>query len=861
MGEVYKAQDTRLSRTVAVKVLPALLHVDPVARERFEREARAISSLNHPHICTLHDIGHQDGIDFLVMEYVEGETLAARLARGALPLDQALGYAIDLASALDRAHRSGIVHRDIKPGNVMVSRAGVKLLDFGLAKASPAAAASGENAGLSDVTKSRLIAGTVQYMAPEQFEGQAIDARTDIFAFGAVLYEMVSGRKAFEGSSIGSLIAAIVERDPPALSSVQPVAPPALDRIVATCLAKDSDERWQSARDLMRALQWVRDQPTHSAATSRRSTRRPLVAVAVLAALAGALAASLWLRERSTPAGDVRFSIYPEPGSAFATATGSVVAPQFALSPDGRHLVYVAASEGPSRLWVRALDEFSARPLVGTEGASGAFWSPDSRSIGFFSLGKIKTVDLSGGRPVVRGGAFGDARGGAWAPDGTLLFTFSSQVGLSRLTANGSREMVFSDASGNPPIDRFPWMLADGKHFVFLHRNREEDLRGIYLARLGSNERTRLTDGDWGPVSVDDYLLYLRGPTLLAQKLNVADGRLEGDPAVLLENVAGTTIGYMGASVSRTGTLAFAEPWPMAGELIWFSREGRPLGSPVAGLADYVSMDLSPDGNRLAFARVDPQTSTADIWLSDLTRGITTRLTSDPMNDAGAMWSPDGTRFLFRSNRTGYNQLFVKGANDARPEELFFESADVGQMIPTHFSRDGHHVIFANTGAGSLDLWDLPTESRHARPILQTAFNEYQGVLSPDGLWLAYVSEETGVPQVYVQSFPTGDQRVQVSSEGGTEPQWREDGQELFFLRADRMMMAVTVSRSPTFRTEGLTRLFQTRVPILANPVRWHYDVSADGQRFLVNTAPAFVPPPAIHVVMDWRALLTRREN
>jgi serine/threonine protein kinase len=860
MGEVYKARDTRLARTVAIKVLPALFHVDPVARERFEREARAISALNHPHICTLHDIGHQDGVDYLVMEYVEGETLAARLAKGPLPLDQALAYAIDLASAMDRAHRSGIVHRDIKPGNVMVSRAGIKLLDFGLAKASPVTPRPGENSG---VTKSRVIAGTVQYMAPEQFGGGSIDARTDIFAFGAVLYEMVSGRRAFEGSSIGSVIAAIVERDPPSLSSVQPLAtPPALERIVATCLAKDPEDRWQNARDLMHALQWARERPAPSGATTRRSTKSLWAASVVTTAILTAVAMLLWRGESGAPIEDVRFSIYPEPGTAFATSTASVVSPEFALSPDGRHLVYVAASAGPNKLWVRALDALSARPLEGTEDASDPFWFPDSRSIAFFSQGKIKAVDLSGGRPVVMGAASGDTRGGAWAPDGTLLFTVASQAGLSRLTPNGLRETVFLDPSGNPPLDRFPWMLADGKHFVFLHRNQEEHLKGIYLATLGSNERTRLTDGDWGPVSVDDYLLYLRGPTLLAQKLNVADGSLEGDPAVLLENVAGTTTGYMGASVSRTGRLAFAEPWPMAGELIWFSRDGRPLGSPVAGLADYVSLALSPEGNRLAFARVDPQTSTADIWLSDLTRGITTRVTSDPRNDAGPVWSPDGTRFLFRSNRVGYNQVFMRGANDARPEEVFFERTSVGQLLVTDFSRDGSHVIYADTSDGSsFDLWDLPTVSRHPTAILRTVFDEYQGVLSPDGRFLAYVSEETGVPEVYVQSFPIGEQRVQVSSGGGAEPQWRDDGRELFFLRADRMMMTVSVSLRPQFKAAEPAPLFQTRVPILANAYRWQYDVSADGERFLVNTAPASVRPPAIHVVMDWRALLPRRQN
>jgi dipeptidyl aminopeptidase/acylaminoacyl peptidase len=359
---------------------------------------------------------------------------------------------------------------------------------------------------------------------------------------------------------------------------------------------------------------------------------------------------------------------------------------------------------------------------------------------------------------------------------------------------------------------------------------------------------------------VDDYLLYLRGPTLMAQRLSVADGRLEGDPAVLLENVASTTGGYMGASVSGTGTLAYAEPWPTSGELIWFSRDGRPLAPPVEPLADYPTLTLSPDGGRVAFSRVDPQTNTADVWLSDLSRGVTTRLTSDPMNDAGAIWSPDGTRILFRSNRSGYNELFVKGASDVRPEEVFFKTTS--QMVPTQFSRDGLHVVFTNTGAGSSwDLWDLPTESRRPRAILQTAFDEYHGTLSPDGLWLAYVSEETGVPQVYVQSFPNGEQRVQVSSEGGSEPQWREDGRELFFLRTDRMMMAVPVLLQPTFHPGEPAPLFQTHVPILANAYRWHYAVSADGERFLVNTAPASVRTPAIHVVLDWRALLTRREN
>jgi Tol biopolymer transport system component len=672
---------------------------------------------------------------------------------------------------------------------------------------------------------------------------------------------MVSGRKAFEGSSMGSLIAAIMERDPPALSSVQPVAPAALDRIVATCLAKEPEDRWQSARDLMRALQLVRDRPAPSGAPPRRRPWAIPAVAAALAAIAGAAAMGLLHREPDIPVRDVRFSIYPEPGTEFDASTGTVVAPQFALSHDGRHLVYVGTSGGRPMLWVRTLDQLVARRLDGTEDASYPFWAWDSGSIAFFSQGRVKVVPLGGGLPVVKGEATRDTRGGAWAPDGTMLVSPSATFGLSRLKSDGSLQPVFSSpAPKKHPLDRFAWILADGKHFVFSHRNLDERVRGIYLATLGSNERTRLTDGDWGPVSVDDYLLYLRGSTLMGQRLSVADGRLMGDATVLLENVAATTAGYMPVSVSRTGTLAYAEPLPTKGELIWFSRNGLPLGPPVAPFDDYVTLALSPDGSRVAVGRVDPQTSTADIWLSDLIRGVTTRLTSDSMNDAGAIWWPDGTRILFRSNRGGYNDLFVKRADDARPEEMFFEGT--GQMMPAQFSKDGSHLVFTGTGVGtSFDLWDLATESRSAQEIVATPFDEYQGALSPDGRFLAYVSEETGVPQVYVQSFPNGEQRAQVSSRGGSEPRWRSDGRELFFLRADRMMMAAPVSPGPTFKSADPTPLFQTRVPILANPYRSHYDVSADGERFLVNTAPASVRAPAIHVVLDWRALLPRSER
>ena len=865
MGEVYKARDTRLDRIVAIKVLSEQLNLDQQARDRFEREARAISALNHPHICTLHDIGHQGGVDYLVMEYVEGETLAARLTRGPLPLDQALAYAIALASALDRAHRAGIVHRDIKPGNVIVNRSTVKLLDFGLAKALPPVTVVEKSAEpATQLTTSGLIVGTVQYMAPEQIEGGTIDARTDIFSFGVLLYEMVSGKKAFEGETAASLIAAILEREPQRLSAVQPLAPPALDRIVATCLAKDPDDRWQSARDLMRALQWVRDSGSAVAHSQSAASRRvPVLAVLALAIAVAAVAGwVLWPRPVAGVT-DVRFSIYAAPASTFATAPASAVAPQFAMSPDGGHLVFVATFEGRNRLWLRTLSAVAARSLPGTEDASLPFWSPDSRSIGFFSQGKLKVVRLEGGVPEVKADASRDTRGGAWLADGTILMTGSPSGGLLRLTDGGSEPVFTRPGSPNFVLDRFPSVVPDGRNFVFGHRHSDPNVRGLYLSNLADRTRSRLTDGEWSPVVVDDHLMFLRGRTLMAQPLDLRNRRLTGEPVVLLEGVGSATTGYMGVSASRTGTLAYAQPWPTVGTVSWFSRDGRQIGQPILPLADYVDIALSPDGSQVSFSQVDPQIGSADLWLFDLVRGSTTRLTSDRLNDAGAIWTPDGSRLLFRSNRAGYNQVFTRGVNDSRAEERFFDRQGViAQVLPSSYSRDGRHIIFTNSGeSSSFDVWDLPTETREPRPIIQTPFDEYQGVLSPDGRWLAYVSEESGTPQVYVQSFPDGAQRVQISSRGGTEPQWRRDGRELYFLRADRMLMAAAVVPAATFKTTEPVGLFLTRVPLLGNPYRQHVAASADGTRFLVNNSPESVAPPAIHVVLDWRALLPSRQN
>ena len=869
MGEVYKARDTRLNRTVALKVLPPHVAADRQSRERFEREARAVAALNHPHICTLHDIGSQDGIDFLVMEYLEGETLAVRLEKGALPLDVALQYAIEIASALDRAHRSGMVHRDIKPGNIMLTRAGTKLLDFGLAKAPAPVVSAGQTTEqrVPDLTEMGLILGTVQYMAPEQIEGGSVDARSDLFAFGAVLHEMVTGRKAFEGSSQAGLISAILSRDPLRVSSIQPLAPASLDRVVSTCLEKDPDDRWQTARDLLRALQWVADPDAARGGelTGAKPTRRsvPIVvgALAVVAAAALAIAAiSVWRPEPPRPVRDLRFSISPEPGSAFSTTAASVVTAQFALSGDGSTLVYVATSNGRPMLWVRPLNVLAAHVLAGTEDATAPFWSPDGRSIGFFSQGRFKTVSLDGGTPVERTSAALDARGGAWAPDGTLLISINGSAGLSRLSADDSLQPglpVLRDAGERS--HRWPSFLPDGRHYLFGVRSSDSGKRGVHLSALDSETKTRLVDGDWGARVIDGRLLFIRARSLFAQPLDLENRRVTGEPVRLLENIGITTTGYAAFDISRNGTLAYADPWPAQGELLWFGRDGRQLREPIAPLADYPSFAVSPDSNRVVMSRVDPQTNSGDIWVLDIHRATMTPLTTDPMHDFRPLWSPDGSRILFASNRTGVAAVYTLAADGSRPAQPLLpdDPKGVSNPIPTHYSRDGWHVLITDTGpSSSFDVWDLLMGSKPRRQaVLETNFNEYHPALSPDSRWMAYVSDVAGAPQVYVTSFPAGDVRRQVSSQGGTEPQWRADGEELYFLGADRRLMAVPVSFQPAFKLGVVVPLFQTRVPITGIPYRHHYAAASDGQSFLVNTAPANAPAPAIHVVLDWRAL------
>jgi Tol biopolymer transport system component len=555
----------------------------------------------------------------------------------------------------------------------------------------------------------------------------------------------------------------------------------------------------------------------------------------------------------SPPVRDVRFSVLPEPGTTFGTLTGTVAAMSVTISPDGRYLAFPAMSDGRTQLWLRDLGATTSRLISGTEDVRYHFWSPDSRSIGFTARGQLKVVGLDGTPPVERATINRTARGGTWSRDGSIIVNRSPDTGLFRVSADGSVTPVFQPTAGTAlPMDLFPYALGDGRHMLFVHRDANPQQRGLYVSTISGERRTRLVDGSWGPIAVGDTVLYQRGSTLVMQRLDVQGLRLVGEPVVVLDAVANSTGGYMAASISETGTLAYADPWPTTGELGWYSRGGDALGAPLVPPGDYVDLSLSPSGDAVAFSRVDGQSTVGDVWLLDLSRGVTTRFTNDPMNDAGPTWAPDGSRIVFRSNRRGTNELFAKDVSGAQPEVLI--AKQLGGLVLRGEQVSNGHLLITNAGE-TIDILDLNTSTGALRPIAQSAFDEYHPALSPDGRWLAFVSEETGVPEVYVQAYPEGDRRLKVTASGGSEPLWRADGRELYFIAPDRSLVAVPVGQAQALTLGAPVTLFRTRVPVSANAYRRQYVVAKDG-RFLVNNAPLSARPPAIHVVLDWRALL-----
>ena len=851
MGEVYRARDIRLDRTVAVKVLPTHLSSNAEQRQRLEREARAASALNHPHICTLFDVGHENGTDYLVMEYLEGETLAQRLQKGPFPTDQLLRCAIEIADALEKAHRSGIIHRDLKPSNIMLTKCGAKLLDFGLAK--PKARTT--RADLAETLTSRepltaegTIVGTFQYMAPEQLEGKEADARSDIFSFGAVLYEMATGKKAFEGKSQASLIAAILAADPAPITTVQPMAPPALERVVKTCLAKDPDDRWETAHDLKLQLEWISEGGSQAGLPAPVAARRKyrewvLTAAAVAAVVAGLVFAFLYFTRAPAEPQAIRAYIKPAANSSFTSFNGGDAG--FAVSPDGRRLAYVATTqEGKSLLWVRSLDSLQAQPLDGTEGANLPFWSPDSRFIGFFVEGKLKKVEASGGPPFTLCEAPG-GRGGTWNRDGTIVFSPFFSTSLYRVSASGgvSTQVTTLDYSRNESTHRWPSFLPDGRHFLYLAGNpftsSINPTNSIMIGSLDSKETKFLFRNHSNAIFASGHLLFLRTNTLMAQPFDPKRLELVGDAIPIAEHVDDVGTRVQGSfSASGNGMLAYLEVGSAGRQLVWFDRTGKRLGA-VPGTDTYVDPHIAPGGKELTFSLESPN---VDVWLFDLARGVKSRFTFGSGASTGNMspvWSPDGRRIAYTSLRDGKFGIYVRAADGSGREEVLVEPVPQ-QVYAMDWSPDGKLIAYVQWQTSGTALWMLPVQGDH-KPylLLQTPQGPNQSFrtiarFSPDGKWLAYSSGESGRFEVYVSPFPGPGGKWLVSTQGGWFPQWRRDGRELFYVSLDSKIMSAEVKTSSSSFVVGTVRpLFETK-PYFGYFTGNLYDVTPDGQRFIV---------------------------
>jgi eukaryotic-like serine/threonine-protein kinase len=841
MGEVYKARDTRLDRTVAIKLLRSHLASDPVLRQRFEREARAISSLDHPYICALYDVGRHENIDYLVMQYLDGETLAARLARGPLPLDRALKHSIEIADAVDGAHRQGVVHRDLKPGNVMLTRDGAKLLDFGLAKPPRILAPAAGTTGNAPMTAEGTLLGTLQYMAPEQLEGRDADARSDIWAFGCVLYEMLTGRPAFAADSETGVIAAILDGEPPSLTPSR--LPRALQHVLGRCLRKDADERWQSARDLRLELEWIAEAP-HAEHVQTRvvgRARGPVLALALaaVAIVAAALAAwVLWTEPSRTIA--ARFDITLPHNVSFDEWMDAPI-----LSPDGRYVAFAASDDGVRRLMVRRLDDRHVTSLAGTEGIYGnPFWSPDGRSVAFFAGRQIKRVAVAGG-PVVSVCACEPAYGwgGSWNDEGVILFPGRS--GIRSVREDGTGLQSVTRLADGDFAHLAPAFLPDGRHFLYEAFGAR---RGIYAASLEGGAATRIIEeGIRAQYVADGYVLFTRREALFAQPFDLRARQLRGAPVTVVEDV----LWPGGFSASNNGVVAYRPATMRLSRLVWAGRDGRRL-SVVSDAGQYVAISLSPSGRHVAIQRREDGNN-SDLWLLDQATGIVSRLTTDPAYDGDPVWSPDERRLAFTSNRLGRFTLFQKDLISGKEEPLLAEPPAPGASVDD-WSSDGRYVIFRR-GLGQA-IYSLPMEGEpKPQLIAEMPGDSDQSQLSPNGKWLAFQANESGRWEVYVAAFPGFTEKRQVSTNGGMEPIWRPDGRELFYLDLDGQLMAVPVSTQPAFDLGAPATLFQTGMrPNLLN----QYAAARDGQKFLL-----LEPEPSVGesltFLLDWPARIRSR--
>jgi eukaryotic-like serine/threonine-protein kinase len=871
MGEVYRARDTRLGRDVAVKILSAHLSSDPDLKRRFEREARAVSSFTHPNICCLYDVGCHDGIDFIVMEYLEGETLADRLSTGLLPFEQALKIGVEIADALDKAHHAGIIHRDLKPGNIMLTKSGAKLMDFGLAKpvtgtisAVPRASAQTPSLPTMSVTaltaprapftEHGTIMGTLPYMAPETIQGQPADIRSDIFSFGCVLYEMVSGRRAFTGESRLNIAAAILEKDPQPLSSLQPHIPAALEHVMLRCLMKDPEERWQSSRDLSRELKWISEgvrltetSEAMSRPRGRLGERLAWGVAALCVVMLAWLGLAHWRSVQPAESSHLHLSILPPPSTSF-------VPYNFAISPDGRRLAFVAATQdGGTALWIRSLAAGAAQQLTGTEGATYPFWSPDSRQVGFFQASKLKSIDPGSGAVQILCDAPG-AFGGAWNDRGTIIFAAQNWPSgiVSRIfnvsAAGGEPE---SATKGNEPSSAMFWpsALPDRDHFLYFVRGNSNSAQrqGIYAGSLSTKESKLISSEIVGNAQfASSHLYYVRDRSLMAQPFDLKRLQLTGQPEAISrqELEEAPAFSRTGFSVSDNGVVVFQSATESVSRLSWFDRSGKELEElPRTGYRDPA---LSRDGSLLAVSSDENHNGRHYIHIYDFARGTSTRV-SEGGAEVFPVLSPDSERVAYVANDARTSQYIDVAATDGSGKSERLAASDF--LIPNDWSADGRFFVYMNfqNGAPVLDILDLFNHS-------STVFGPgAEAQFSPDGKWIAFLgpgSTSDEEVEVYVAPSRGAGRRIQISNHGGAQPRWRADGKELFYITKDKKLMAVAMDTSHNEPLPGVPHvLFQTRI-IASRIVLFQYAVSPDGKRFLINSTPSVGAAP-LTVVMN----------
>jgi Tol biopolymer transport system component len=864
MGEVYKARDGRLKRDVAVKVLPSAFAAAAERLRRFEQEAQAASALNHPNILAIYDLGEHEGAPYIVSELLEGETLRSRLAGGAFTPRRAIGYAMQVASGLAAAHEKGIVHRDLKPENIFVTNDGrLKILDFGLARVTQAEGRSGTETNLPTLapgTEPGMVLGTLGYMSPEQLRGRPADARSDIFSFGAILYEMLSGRRAFHGDSAADTMSAILTKDPPDLTETNRRVPESLDRIVRHCLEKNPEARFHSASDVafdLEAVSSLSGEAIIAPAAPRRLRAWFWPAAAVLAV--AALVAT-WIGPWRPRASKVE---------AESALRANILLPEnvelndAVISPDGSRIVFSGTDRlGKVQLWVRPLDAYKATPLPGSDGGVLPFWSPDSRSIAFFADKKLKRIDASGGSPLTLYDV--DGVGGAWAPSGDILFAPPAGP-IYRLPPGGGKAAPVTrlDASKRETAHRYPFVLPDGRHFLYLALNLSGNSRDpanrIWVGSLDGSPAKPLVPANFNAQYASGYLLFIRGGdgggSLLAQAFDPVRLEVSGEPVTVVEQVGRYTnfMGYSDYSVSSKDTLVF-DAFQLTTRLEWLDRGGKKTGT-FGEPAAHFNPRISRDGSKIAFELYDPVSNTTQVWLGDIARNLRTRLTSGPGSNTQPVWSPDGTRIAYTSDRKHQSDAFVRLASGGGEEAITDED---GQRTPQDWSKDGRLLVCSEREAAGSRLMQIATLSVDAphklTTVLPRAPNDFGAVrVSPDGRWLAYDLDESGRREVYVVSFPDGQGKVQISDAGGVGARWARGGKELLYTAFDGTIMSVTLDTSHGLRPGAPKPLFK-----LPEGSGSDWDVSADGERFLLNVPVVKSSSLPLSVVFHWAAGLKK---